>query len=135
MSKQHTRGIGQVRARSVLDLREIGLADALAQLFPDGVHDFLLSHLAAQAAQGAFNLPQVAHFLAQLHIANRNINIAICDFQQELYLSCFQRHGAEERQRQQVTGHHIAFAATSAVQVSYRKDRKGSAKAAKKNTK
>ena len=78
-----------MRPRTTLDLREIGLADAPAQFLLDGLHDFLLGHLTTQPAQSALNLSQVAHFLAQFHIANRNINIAICNMRQELDMSCF----------------------------------------------
>ena len=92
LRQQRARGLRHVRARSVFDLREIGLADglALAQLLADGAHQLELRHGTAQTAQRAFHFAQVPDFLAQLHrprpecyISNRDNYIAICDVCQE----------------------------------------------------
>src|SRR5436190_291133 len=68
-------------AVSILDLRQIGLADRSEPLFLDGPHDFLLSHLAAKTAQRPFHLPQVPKFFTEIHIADCDITIAICNKQ------------------------------------------------------
>ena len=69
LRQQRARGLRHVRARAAFDLREIGLADALAfaQLGANGAHQFELRHGTAQTAQRAFDFAQVANFLAQLH--------------------------------------------------------------------
>jgi len=64
--------------RPALDLGQVCLANAFTHLFLDGLHDFLLGHLAAITAQCAFHLSQVTHFLAKLHIADSYLYIAIC---------------------------------------------------------
>src|SRR5579864_301871 len=89
-SQQHAGGIGEMGAGAALDLREIGLADALAHLLLDGADNLLLGKGAAVAAQRAFHFAQVADFLPELHIANRNINIANCNSDQELDFPPFQ---------------------------------------------
>src|SRR5262249_23166190 len=78
--RQHgTRALGDVRTRAVLNLRNIRLADALAQLLANRVDQFELGHGAVQAAKRAFDLAQVANFLGERHISYRNIYIAICN--------------------------------------------------------
>jgi hypothetical protein len=51
----------------------------------------VLGHRAIEAAQGALHFTQVADFLGERHIADRDYDIAICDFSQELDLECFLR--------------------------------------------
>ena len=87
LGQQGTRRLRHVPPRSALNLRDIGLADALALLFADRCDQFLLSHRAVQAAQGAFHLTQVADFLGQLHISIRNIYIAICNIMSRVWIS------------------------------------------------
>src|SRR5207253_3067331 len=70
-------------AVSILDLRQIGLADRPEPLFLNGPHDFLLSHLPAKAAQRAFHFPQVPKFFTEIHIADCDITIAICNKQEK----------------------------------------------------
>ena len=62
-----TRMMRQMRARAALDLREIRLAEGGVELGADGADDFLLAHLAAEAAQFAFHLAQRSDFLAEGH--------------------------------------------------------------------
>jgi hypothetical protein len=50
----------------------------LAVFAADGAHYFLLRHLAFKAAKGALNLPEVAEFFAQSHIAICDQAIADC---------------------------------------------------------
>src|SRR5436189_6296014 len=68
-------------AVSILDLRQIGLADRSEPLFLDGPHDFLLSHLAAKTAQRPLHLPQVPKSFTEIHITDCDITIAICNKQ------------------------------------------------------
>ena len=77
--QQQPGGVGQVRARAALDLREVGLADRRVHLLANGAHQFLLRHGAVESAEGAFDFAEVADFLAEFHIAIRNNNIAICN--------------------------------------------------------
>src|ERR1019366_6960366 len=77
--QQHARRIGQVRARSTLDLRQIGLAQSAAQLFFERHGEVLLRHFSFHAAQRAFDQAQVAEFFAEFHITISNYNIAICN--------------------------------------------------------
>src|ERR1017187_6441291 len=60
-----------MRARSVLDLREVGLADALAfsYLRAKCADQFELGQGSAETAQRTFDFAQVSNFLAQLHPA------------------------------------------------------------------
>src|SRR5205823_12952864 len=77
--QHHPRPIGQVRAGTAFNLREIRLADRLPQFLPYGANDFLLRHFTAEATQGTFNRSQVAYFFSQSHlvsIANRDTSIA-----------------------------------------------------------
>src|SRR6185312_497647 len=90
MRQQHARGIGQMGTGAALDLRKVGLADAFAHLLLHRAHHLLLGQRPAVTAQRAFHLAQVADFLAQSHIANRNSNIAICNSGQELDFPYFQ---------------------------------------------
>ena len=57
--QQGARGLRHVTAHAALDLRNVGLADALALLLADGTDQLLLGHGAAQAAQRAFHFAQV----------------------------------------------------------------------------
>ena len=77
--QQHARRVGQVRPRSALDLRQVRLAQPAAHFLLQRDHQVLLRHLAAQAAQSAFDQPQVTDFLAEFHITDCNYNIAICN--------------------------------------------------------
>src|SRR5688500_10995540 len=56
-----------MRPRAALDLREIGLADRLAELLTDRAHDFELRHLTIESAQGALHLSQVLQLFAERH--------------------------------------------------------------------
>ena len=67
-----------------------------ALLLADQADQLLLGDGPAQAAQGAFDLPQVTDFLAQLHIAICNINISFCDSCQAMDYICFQRDAAAD---------------------------------------
>src|SRR6266536_5630589 len=79
LGQQGTRRLSHVSPRSALNLRDIRLADALAQLRPDALHQFNLGHWAVQSPERSFNLAQVANFLGESHIPYRNIYIAICN--------------------------------------------------------
>ena len=59
LGQQGARGLRHVTARAAFDLRDVGLADALALLLADGADQLLLGHGAAQAAQRAFHFAQV----------------------------------------------------------------------------
>src|SRR3954462_2783913 len=67
LRQQHARGVGKVRTRAALDLREIRLADALLHLLLHGAGDLKLRHLAVKSTQRAFYGAQVTDFFAQLH--------------------------------------------------------------------
>src|SRR5690349_21357882 len=78
--EQHARGVSEMRPRPAFDLREIGLADGLAEFLADGPDDFLLGQFAIGAAESAFDFAEVAEFFAESHIAICNYTIAICNF-------------------------------------------------------
>ncbi len=64
------------------DLREVGLADGLAGLGLNALHQLLLSEGAIEAAEGAFDFAEVADFFSQGHkgqinMSDRDNNIAI----------------------------------------------------------
>jgi hypothetical protein len=67
-----------VRARAALDLREIRLAQATADLTLHCGGQLLLSHRTAQAPERAFHGPEGAKFVTEFH--DRLSNIAICKF-------------------------------------------------------
>src|SRR6266511_2857400 len=77
--QQHARGIGQVRPRAALDLREIRLADRFAQFFLDGSNNLLLCHRSSQSAKGSLDFAHVSEFGAEFHITNCDIYITDCD--------------------------------------------------------
>src|SRR5258708_913401 len=77
-----------MRARAALNLREIGLADGGVHFRANGADQLLLGHSAIEAAKGAFDLAKVADFLAKLHIAIRDNNIAICDMRKHSFVTC-----------------------------------------------
>src|SRR5258706_11022889 len=79
-----------MRPRPVFDLRQVRLANTLAQFLANGLHHLLLRHGTIHSAQRAFHLAQVANFLSQFHISHRNIYIAICDTCQELDYTYFE---------------------------------------------
>ena len=62
-----TRGVGQVRPGTALNLREVTLAQLLAGLRFNGPDRLLLVQIAVKAAQAAFHFPQVSDFLTELH--------------------------------------------------------------------
>src|SRR5580658_6444955 len=95
--QQRTRRLRHVRARSVLDLRQVRLADALVQFLTNRLHHLLLSHGTVQTAQRAFHFAQVTDFLSQLHISDRYMYIAICNACQETDLACFEELAAAPR--------------------------------------
>src|SRR5690349_16723043 len=78
-ARQQQPGIaGHMRARSALELREIGLADLSLLLLADRPGHFGLSHFPAEAAGVSFQHPEVVEFLSERHcnlqcIANCNI--------------------------------------------------------------
>ena len=80
--QQHARGVGQVRSRAALDLREVRLAQPTASFFLQRARQVLLRHLVIHAAQRAFDQAQVAEFFAELHITICNYDIAICNCQE-----------------------------------------------------
>src|SRR5260370_12059466 len=80
--QQQPRLVGQVRSRTVFNLRQVGLAVLLLQLPGDSADALLLGHIAPQAAQIAFYQPQVPEFFAQCHI----LQIAIYIFQFAIYV-------------------------------------------------
>src|SRR5664280_1026109 len=87
--QQQTRLVGQVRPCPALDLRKVRLADALPSFLANRSGEFLLCHLAIEAAKRAFDLTQVANFFPKSHITDCNYHIAICNCQ-EFYLPAAQ---------------------------------------------
>jgi hypothetical protein len=80
--EQHARGVGEVRASTALDLREITLTDGFIELGANEPGDFLLGEFAVEAAKSAFDLPEVPKLFAEPHIAIRDYYIAICNQRQ-----------------------------------------------------
>src|SRR5207244_734284 len=79
LCQQRARSLRHMSSRSALNLRNIRLADALAQLRADALHQFNLGHWAVQSPERSFHLAQVANFFGESHIPYRNIYIAICN--------------------------------------------------------
>ena len=52
---------------AVLDLREIGLAEAAAEFLFESQREVALRHLAAEFAERTFDQAQVAEFFSELH--------------------------------------------------------------------
>ena len=67
--QQHACRVGEVRTRTVFNLREIRLADAFSRLAPQSARQFGLAHLAIKPANGALHGAQVANFFSQFHIS------------------------------------------------------------------
>jgi hypothetical protein len=65
--QQLPRGIGQVRPRSALNLRQIALTHRSLKLRPDCPDQLLLRHGTIQAAKIAFDFPQIPELFAELH--------------------------------------------------------------------
>ena len=88
LRKEQASGVGEVRAGSALDLREVGLTDGFAVgrtgIGLDGADELLLGHGPVEASEVAFDLAEITYFVAELHlfIADRNIYIAICNIRQ-----------------------------------------------------
>ena len=95
--QQRPRRLRHVRPSAVFDLRQVRLADALAQLLVNGFYHLLLRHGTSEAAQRAFHLAQVTYFLSQFHIPDRYMYIAICNACQETDLACFEELAAAPR--------------------------------------
>ncbi len=57
-----------MRPSAAFDLGQIRLAETSAHFLFESAGEVLLSHLAAEAAEGAFNETQVAEFFAELHL-------------------------------------------------------------------
>jgi hypothetical protein len=76
--QQQTAGVGEVPAASAFELGKIGLANRFLQLLFDGGYQFALCHLAAEAAEAAFDEAEVADFFPDRHIAICNYAIANC---------------------------------------------------------
>ena len=55
----------------------------LAEFLLDRADDFVLGHRASEAAERAFDFAQVPELFAELHIADRYNDIAICNICQE----------------------------------------------------
>src|SRR4051812_36419813 len=64
LREQHARRVGQVRAGAALDLREIALADGLAELLQDEARQLDLRDFAVEPTQGAFDFAQVPELFA-----------------------------------------------------------------------
>jgi hypothetical protein len=75
LRQEPTRGRRQM-ARAVLDLGEVRLAEARARLAVNRARHFGLRQRPAEAAEGAFDGPKVAKFLAQSHMSYSNIIIS-----------------------------------------------------------
>ncbi len=102
--QQQASGVGEMWAGTTLDLRQVGLADrrlarllAAGVLLLDGTDRLLLGHSAIKAPQVALDFSQIPDFVAQLHITDRNIYIAICNTSQE-NLSASLRQGDQALQ-------------------------------------
>src|SRR6266446_5995114 len=68
-----------MRTLAALDLREVRLADSLARLGVNAFHQFLLREGAIHAAEGTFDLAEVANFFSQRHICH--IAIIVSQFE------------------------------------------------------
>ena len=87
LREEQARRVGEMGAGAALDLREVGLADRGSVLLPvarfcwilDGADQLLLGHGPVEAAKIAFDFTEVTDFVAEFHIADRNIYIAICN--------------------------------------------------------
>ena len=79
LGQQGTSRLGHVPAGTVLDLRDVRLADALALLLTNRLHQLQLRHRATQFAKRSLDLPQVANFLRQRDITDRDSYIANCN--------------------------------------------------------
>src|SRR5207237_10400926 len=80
------RAAGEMEPRAVLDLGEVGLADAPSELVADGVGDLGLGHLAAETAGGPFEDAQAGHLFSELH--GNAQSIAHCDIRQWVVGCC-----------------------------------------------
>src|SRR5258708_6752768 len=56
-----------MRTLAPLDLREVRLADSLARLGTNALHQLLLREGAIHAAEGTLDLAEVANFFSQCH--------------------------------------------------------------------
>ena len=65
--EQLARRVREVGPGAALDQRQIGLADALVQLFLDGADDLGLRQLAAEPAQVPLEVAQHQKLLTELH--------------------------------------------------------------------
>src|ERR1700687_1114259 len=65
-----------MRTLAPLDLREVVLADGLARLGFNPPHQFLLREGAIHAAEGTFDLAEVANFFSERHISQIEIIIS-----------------------------------------------------------
>src|SRR5262249_18065243 len=74
--QQSARRNGEMAVFAALDLREIGLADAAAELLADGAADFDLGHLAVETAGVPFECSQPGELFAECH--NNQQYIADC---------------------------------------------------------
>jgi len=85
LREEETGGVGEMRAGSAFDLREIGLTEGgLAVGCPgvglDGPDELLLSHCAIEAAEVALDFTEVADFIAEVHLGLLQIAIFISQF-------------------------------------------------------
>ena len=85
--EEQTSGVGEVRTGAALDLREIGLTEGGFAVGCLGIglnsaDELLLGHGAVEAAKAAFDLAEIADFVAEFHnllqIAIFISQIAIC---------------------------------------------------------
>ena len=65
--EQLPRLLREVPPRALLDERQVGLADGLAQLRPDGADELRLAELAAEPAKLPFELTQLLKLLPESH--------------------------------------------------------------------
>src|SRR3974390_2095678 len=77
--QHHARGVGEMRASSAFDLRQVRLAQARAKFFLQSGGELLLRHLAIHVAESAFDQAQVPEFFAKFHIAISNYSITDCN--------------------------------------------------------
>src|SRR5205085_7399253 len=65
--QQRPRVAGEVAALAALNLRQVGLADAAAELLSESLADFDLGHLAVEAAGVAFEGAEPGELFAECH--------------------------------------------------------------------
>src|ERR1700680_338675 len=74
--QQRARGLRHMRTLTALDLREVRLADGLARLGLNALHQLLLREGSIHAAERTLDLAEVANFFSQRHICQIEIIIS-----------------------------------------------------------